>query len=194
MKNIKEILQEQSIELTEEQTKAIDKAVLDNYKTQAEFEKLKEKSEKVEEKNTEIQTAFDDFKKNYENVDVEEMKKKIETLNSSLEESNSKYENHIKTTQFMESAKAKATELNCADFDLAIKMLDMDTLLNSKDQSKDIETAFTELAENKPILFPKEEDTKPKDNINLLDGVGGSTSDFDAQMMKVMGIDEEETK
>lgn len=187
MKNIKEILQESGIELSEEQTSSIEKSVLENYKTTAEFEKLKEKSEKVEEKNTEIQTAFDEFKKNYEDVNVEEMKTKIETLNKSLEESNSKYENHIKTTQFMELAKAKASELGCADFDLAMKALDMDALLTSKDQSKDIETALTELKENKPILFTKEEE-KPKDNINLLDGVEGKVGDSDAQMRAVMGL------
>ena len=48
MKNIEQILKEAGIEVTDEQKAAVNKAVADNYKTIAEFEKQARKTEKAE--------------------------------------------------------------------------------------------------------------------------------------------------
>lgn len=195
MKNIKEILQENKIELTEEQTKAIEKTLLENYKTVPDYEKQAEKLTKLEEKNTTIQTAFDDFKKNYEGVDVDGLKTQVTTLETSLNEANSKHEKHIKTAHFSEVAKTVASDLGCVDVDLAMKMINVDELMESKDQSKDVKSAFEKLVAEKPILF-KTVETPPIDKVNINLPIGDPPAKDDAQMRAVMGLEptEEKTK
>lgn len=52
--------------------------------------------------------------------------------------------------------KSKADEFGCVDFELAKSQLNIDELLESKDQSNDIEKAFNVLKESKPILLKRE--------------------------------------
>lgn len=194
MKNINEILQENKVELTGEQSKAIEKAIVENYKTVSDYEKQAEKLTKLEEKNTAQQTAFDDFKKNYDGVDVEGLKTQVSTLETSLNEANGKYDKHIKQSQFGDVAKTVASELGCIDIDLAMKMLDIDNLMESKDQSKDVKTAFEKLKEEKTILF-KDVVDEPTGRTNINLPIGGATLTGDAGMRSAMGLPtKEDTK
>jgi hypothetical protein len=189
MKNIIEILKESNIELTKEQEDSVTKLVNDNYKTIAEFERQKDKLSLAENNAKDIQTKFDDFKKNYDGVDVQELKKKINTLTNDIESQKTSYEVQISKMNLDSVLSAKAKEYGCKDFDLAKSQFNYEDLLDSKDQTNDIDKAFKTLKENKPILF-EEEQNEPsvKGNIVGNSGQGENPNAEDLLLRQAMGL------
>lgn len=189
MKNIIEILKESNIELTKEQEESITKLVNDNYKTIAEFDKQKEKLSLAEKNAKDIQTKFDKFKENYEGVDVEELRKKINTLTNDIDTQKTNYETQISKMNLDSVLSAKAKEYGCKDFDLAKSQFNYDDLLNSKDQTNDIDKVFKTLKENKPILFEeKQNEPTAKGNIVGSSGQGENPNAEDLLLRQVMGL------
>ena len=189
MKNIIEILKESNIELTKEQAESVTKLVNDNYKTIAEFDKQKEKLSLAENNAKDIQTKFDDFKKSYDGVDVEELRKKINTLTNDIETQKTSYEVQISKMNIDSVLSAKDKEYGCKDFDLAKSQFNYDDLLNSKDQTNDIDKAFKTLKENKPILFEeKQNEPGVKGNIVGNSGQGANPNAEDLLLRQVMGL------
>lgn len=189
MKNIIEILKESNIELTEEQEDSVTKLVNDNYKTIAEFDKQKEKLSLAENNAKDIQTKFDKFKENYDGVDVEELRKKINTLTNDIDTQKTNYEAQISKMNLDSVLIAKAKEYGCKDFDLAKSQFNYDDLLNSKDQTNDIDKAFKTLKENKPILF-EEEQKGPTATGNIVgsSGQGANPNAEDLLLRQAMGL------
>lgn len=189
MKNIIEILKESNIELTEEQEESITKLVNDNYKTIAEFDKQKEKLSLAENNAKDIQKKFDKFKESYDGVDVEELRKKINTLTNDIETQKTSYEVQISKMNLDSVLSAKAKEYGCKDFDLAKSQFNYDDLLNSKDQTNDIDKAFKTLKENKPILF-EEEEKEPTATGNIVgsSGKGEDPNAEDLLLRQAMGL------
>lgn len=189
MKNIIEILKESNIELTKEQEDSITKLVNDNYKTIAEFDKKKEKLSLAENNAKEIQTKFDNFKKSYDGVDVEELKNKINTLTNDIDTQKTNYETQISKMNLDSVLSAKAKEYGCKDFELAKSQFNYDDLLNSKDQTNDIDKAFKTLKENKPILFG-EEQKGPTATGNIVgsSGQGENPNAEDLLLRQAMGL------
>ena len=189
MKNIIEILKESNIELAKEQEESVTKLGNDNYKTIAEFDKQKEKLSLAENNAKEIQTKFDDFKKSYDGVDVEELRNKINTLTNDIENQKATYEVQISKMNLDSVLSAKAKEYGCKDFDLAKSQFNYDELLNSKDQTNDIDKAFKTLKENKPILFEeKQNEPTLKGNIIAKSGQGENPNAEDLLLRQVMGL------
>lgn len=189
MKNIIEILKESNIELTEEQEDSVTKLVNDNYKTIAEFDKQKEKLSLAENNAKDIQTKFDKFKENYDGVDVEELRKKINTLTNDIDTQKTNYEAQISKMNLDSVLSAKAKEYGCKDFDLAKSQFNYDDLLNSKDQTNDIDKAFKTLKENKPILFEKEQKgPTATGNIVGSSGQGANPNAEDLLLRQAMGL------
>lgn len=189
MKNIIEILKESNIELTKEQEDSITKLVNDNYKTIAEFERQKDKLSLAENNAKDIQTKFDDFKKSYDGVDVEELRNKINTLTNDIETQKTSYEVQISKMNLDSVLSAKAKEYGCKDFDLAKSQFNYDDLLNSKDQTNDIDKAFKNLKENKPILFEeKQNEPSVKGNIVGSSGQGDNPNAEDLLLRQAMGL------
>lgn len=189
MKNIIEILKESNIELTKEQEDSVTKLVNDNYKTIAEFDKQKDKLSLAENNAKEIQTKFDNFKKSYDGVDVEELRNKINTLTNDIETQKTSYEVQISKMNLDSVLSAKAKEYGCKDFDLAKSQFNYDDLLNSKDQTNDIDKAFKTLKENKPILF-EEEQKGPTATGNIVgsSGQGENPNAEDLLLRQAMGL------
>lgn len=189
MKNIIEILKESNIELTKEQEGSVTKLVNDNYKTIAEFDKQKEKLSLAENNAKDIQTKFDKFKESYDGVDVEELRKKINTLTNDIETQKTSYEVQISKMNLDSVLSAKAKEYGCKDFDLAKSQFNYDDLLNSKDQTNDIDKAFKALKENKPILF-EEEQKGPTATGNIVgsSGQGENPNAEDLLLRQAMGL------
>lgn len=189
MKNIIEILKESNIELTKEQDESVTKLVNDNYKTIAEFEKQKEKLSLAENNAKDIQAKFDKFKESYDEVDVEELKNKINTLTNDIENQKTTYEAQISKMNLDSVLSAKAKEYGCKDFDLAKSQFNYDDLLNSKDQTNDIDKAFKALKENKPILF-EEEQKGPTATGNIVgsSGQGENPNAEDLLLRQAMGL------
>lgn len=189
MKNIIEILKESNIELTKEQEESITKLVNENYKTIAEFDKQKEKLSLAENNAKDIQKKFDKFKESYDGVDVEELRKKINTLTNDIDTQKTTYETQISKMNLDSVLSAKAKEYGCKDFELAKSQFNYDDLLNSKDQTNDIDKAFKSLKENKPILF-EEEQNKPTATGNIVgsSGQGENPNAEDLLLRQAMGL------
>lgn len=189
MKSIIDILKESNIELTKEQEESITKLVNENYKTVADYDKQKSKLDLAEQNAKDIQSKFDEFKKSYDGVDVEEMRKKIDTLTNDIDTQKSTYETQISKMNLDSVLSTKAKEYGCKDFDLAKSQFNYDELLKSKDQTNDIDKAFKELKESKPILFETEE-TKPtaKGNIVGNSGQGENPNAEDLVLRQAMGL------
>lgn len=86
MKNIIEIIKEAGLTLTDEQTESINKAVAENYKTVAEFDK---KVGKITSERDTLQTQYDDVKKSlasFDGVNVDDLKKQIADANTRAKE------------------------------------------------------------------------------------------------------------
>jgi hypothetical protein len=86
MKNIIEIIKEAGLTLTDEQTEAINKAVAENYKTVAEFDK---KVGKITSERDTLQTQYDDVKKSlasFDGVNVDDLKRQIADANTRAKE------------------------------------------------------------------------------------------------------------
>lgn len=86
MKNIIEIIKEAGLTLTDEQTEAINKAVAENYKTVAEFDK---KVSKITSERDTLQTQYDDVKKSlasFDGVNVDDLKRQIADANTRAKE------------------------------------------------------------------------------------------------------------
>ena len=189
MKNIIEILKESNIELTKEQEESVTKLVNDNYKTIAEFDKQKEKLSLAENNAKDIQAKFDKFKESYDGVDVEDLRKKINTLTNDIDTQKTAYETQISKMNLDSVLSAKAKEYGCKDFDLAKSQFNYDDLLNSKDQTNDIDKAFKNLKENKPILFEeKQNEPSVKGNIVGNSGQGENPNAEDLLLRQVMGL------
>lgn len=189
MKNILEILKSQNIKLTDEQTKAIEKEVSENYKTIADYDKQKAKLELANEQLSETKTAFDDFKKGYEGVDVDELKGKVDTLTQQLADKDTDYQKKLGTIELNNKLKDGLRDNGCIDLDLAMTQFNIEELLASKNQDKDIETALNGLKENKKMLF-QEKKPKPTGGINIGGGTGGNnTDDYDNKLRMAMGLE-----
>lgn len=189
MKNIIEILKSQNIELNDEQTKAIEKEVSENYKTIADYDNQKAKLELANEQLSETKTAFDDFKKGYEGVDVDELKRKVDTLTQQLADKDTDYQKKLGTIELNNKLKDGLRDNGCIDLDLAMTQFNIEELLASKNQDKDVETALNGLKENKKMLFQSQE-PKPKGGINIGGGTGGSNiDDYDNKLRMAMGLE-----
>lgn len=86
MKNFEQILTDAGITLTEEQKTAVTKAVAENYKTVAEFDKQARKLDAAETKASEAEEAL----KAFDGVDVEGYKKTIEDYKKRAEDAEKK--------------------------------------------------------------------------------------------------------
>lgn len=176
MKNILEILKSQNIELNDDQTKAIEKEVSENYKTIADYQKQKEKLDVANTQLKDTKDAFEEFKKNFDGVDVDELKSKVETLNQKLADKDNEMQTKLGTIELNNKLKDGLRDNGCIDLDLAMTQFNIEELLASKNQDKDIETALNGLKENKKMLFQSQE-PKPKGGINIGGGTGGSNID-----------------
>lgn len=80
MKNIEQILKDAGIEVTDEQKTAVNKALSENYKTIAEFDKQVKKTEKAEGERDTYKQQYEDAQetiKGFDGVDVEKLNKDI---------------------------------------------------------------------------------------------------------------------
>lgn len=165
MKNIEQILQEIGVELTDDQKKTLNKEVNENYRTINDYNNQKQKLETAEKSAKDNEKAYSDFMAELEKLevkDVEGLKAKFDELQKTISSQKSEYEKQIKTLELETVLKAKADEFKCKDYDLAKSQIDIDALLESKNQSADIDKAFNAIKESKPILFEEEKQDNGK--------------------------------
>lgn len=151
MKNIFTILKEFEIELPEDKQKDFEKAVLENYRTVADYDKQKEKLAAAEDK---VRTTEETLKK-FDGVDLEGMKKQIEELKGDLEKKESDYQSQLADRDFNALLKESISTAKGKNVKAITALLDLEALKASKNQKADIGAALKALteAEDSKMLF-----------------------------------------
>lgn len=186
MKNIFEIMKEYGIEVPEEKKKDFEKSVLDNYKTQKDYEnqteKLNQANETIKANDTamkDLQTKINEFK----DVDVTGLKE-TKTIDSD-------YQAKLSDRDFNDILKDSITSAKGKNSKAIAALLDVNTLKASKNQKEDIAAAIKALteAEDSKMLFGEPE-ANPAGKGNPIGNFGtGGTGDAEmAQMRASMGL------
>lgn len=153
MKNIHTLLSEIGITIPDEKKAEFDKAVLANYKTVAEVEKITTARDNYKSQLETAQTAL----KKFEGVDVENLKSEIIKLNTNLKDKETEYQTKIADMEFnsvLDGAISKSGARNAT----AVKaLLDLDSLKTSKNQADDITKALESVKSENGYMFGSDE-------------------------------------
>lgn len=187
MKNIFEIMKDYGLEVPEDKKKDFEKAVLENYKTVADYEK---QTDEVTSLTDQLNTVKEDMKK-FESVDPEALKNQISDLNQKLADKDTEYQNQIADRDFQDMLKNAIAEAKGKNAKAITALLDVDALKASKNQASDVAAALKALseAEDSKMLFgePQAQVTGRGNPIGTVtNGSGGSTPT--AQMRSIMGL------
>ena len=169
MKNIFEILSNSGVEVPEDKKTELTKQIAENYKTVAEFDKVKNRLE-VERDNYKdsLETAQNALKE-FDGVDVKELNGKIAQLTSDLAKKDSEYQAKIADMEF-NSVLDSAISASGARNSKAVKaLLEIEALKGSKNQEDDIKKAIEAVKTENDFLFGADE---PINNVVI--GAGNS--------------------
>ena len=169
MKNIFEILSNSGVEVPEDKKTELTKQIAENYKTVAEFDKVKNRLE-VERDNYKdsLETAQNALKE-FDGVDVKELNGKITQLTSDLAKKDSEYQGKIADMEF-NSVLDSAIFASGARNSKAVKaLLEIEALKGSKNQEYDIKKAIEAVKTENDFLFGADE---PINNVVI--GAGNS--------------------
>ena len=195
MKNFETIMSEAGIELTDEQKSTITKAMAENYKPIADWQK---QVDKVTSLTDQLNTTTEAMKK-FDGVDPEALKNQIAELNQKLSDKESEYQTQIADRDFQDMLKESIASVKGKNTKAITALLDLDTLKASKNQKEDIAAALKGLteAEDSKMLFG---DTEPEvevvgfgDPIGVVTKNGGGDA-WLSQMMAAAGIAEQNEK
>lgn len=184
MKNIHTLLGEIGITIPEDKKAEFDKAVLANYKTVAEVEKITVARDNYK---SQLETAQNSLKK-FEGVDVENLKGEIEKLNADLEKKNTEYQSKIADMEFNSVIDSAISKSGAKNAKAVRALLDLDSLKSSKNQADDIAKALESVKNENGYMFGSDEPFQnPVANTN-----GGVRSNPLASMRAAMGLATEE--
>lgn len=162
MKNIFEIMKEYGIDMPEDKKKNFEKSVLENYKTVADYNKqvenLNKANDTIKSNDTamkELQDKLDAFK----DVDVTELKNTIAGLEKDKTHIEDEYKDKMAKRDFDDLIKDAITSAHGKNAKAITALLDVDTLMQSKNQKEDVAAAIKKLteAEDSKMLFGEPE-------------------------------------
>lgn len=162
MKNIFEIMKEYGIDMPEDKKKDFEKSVLENYKTVADYNKqvesLNKANDTIKSNDTamkELQDKLDAFK----DVDVTELKNTIAGLEKDKTRIEDEYKDKMAKRDFDDLIKDAITSAHGKNAKAITALLDVDTLMQSKNQKADVAAAIKKLteAEDSKMLFGEPE-------------------------------------
>lgn len=194
MKNIFEIMKEYGLEVPEDKKKDFEKAVLENYKTQTDYDnqtkKLDAANETIKANDTamkDLQTQLDGFK----DVDVTGLNKRISDLEEEKKNIQKDYDSKIADRDFSDLVKESIAAAKGKNPKAIMALLDVNALKASKNQKEDIAAALKTLteAEDSKMLFGEPE-PNPVGTGNLIGRVrtGSSANADEAAMRAAMGL------
>lgn len=185
MKNIFEIMKDYGLEVPEDKKKDFEKAVLENYKTVADYDN---QTDKVTSLTDQLNTAKEAVKK-FEGVDPEALQNEIATLNQKLTDKETEYQNRIADRDFNDMLKEEIATAKGKNTKAITALLDVDALKASKNQKEDIANALKALAdaEDSKMLFGESEEIIGSGNLLGTITKGGNTGS-DAAMRAAMGL------
>lgn len=162
MKNIFEIMKEYGIDMPEDKKKDFEKSVLENYKTVVDYNKqvesLNKANDTIKSNDTamkELQDKLDAFK----DVDVTELKNTIAGLEKDKTRIEDEYKDKMAKRDFDDLIKDAITSAHGKNAKAITALLDVDTLMQSKNQKEDVAAAIKKLteAEDSKMLFGEPE-------------------------------------
>jgi len=175
MKDIITILKDLEIEIPEGKDADLKKAVNENYKTITDWQKQHDAREELEKQLNETKEALAKF----DGVDEEGLKKQIEELNEKIKQNEADYTSKIAERDLNDLISKVIIDAKGKDASKIIKLLDMASIKDSKNQKEDIEKAVKALAEDDVTkgMFGEPEPTKEgQGNFpGNVDKKGGST-------------------
>ena len=188
MKNFEEILSDAGVELTDEQKTAITKAMGENYKPIADWQKQVDKVQNLTEQLDSTKEAL----KKFDGVDAEALNKQIADLNDELKNKETEYQSKIADRDFQDMLKDSIAAAKGKNAKAITALLDIDVLKASKNQKEDIAAALKALteAEDSKMLFgePEPSVVGAGNPIGTVTKVG--SSDDMAAMRAAMGLSE----
>lgn len=158
MKNIFDIMKEFGIEVPENHKKDFEKAVLENYKTMADYDKQTEKLTKANDTIKASDTAMKDLQTKldeYKDVDVSALNQRITDLETEKGNIESDYQKKLAERDFNDLIKEGIAAAHGKNVKAITALLDTETLMQSKNQKEDIAAAIKTLteAEDSKMLF-----------------------------------------
>lgn len=158
MKNIFDIMKEFGIEVPEDHKKDFEKAVLENYKTMADYDKQTEKLDKANNTIKASDTAMKDLQTKldeYKDVDVSALNQRITDLETEKGNIESDYQKKLAERDFNDLIKEGIAAAHGKNVKAITALLDTETLMQSKNQKEDITAAIKTLteAEDSKMLF-----------------------------------------
>lgn len=186
MKNIEQILADAGVEITDEQKKEITKAVGENYKTVADWEKQRTKAQALEKDLNDTKEKL----KGFEGVDPNALKGEIDKLKSDLEQKDKEFQQQIADRDFDDMLKDAISSAKGKNVKAITALLDVDTLKASKNQKEDIVAALKTLSEKEDskMLFGEDEPQNIGGGNPIGTVIKGGNHDSDAEMRSIMGL------
>lgn len=192
MENIFKIMKDFGIEMPEDKKKDFEKSVLENYKTVNDYnrqvESLNQANETIKANDNamkDLQTKLDAFK----DVDVTELNKTIDGLKAENVRIEKEYKDKEAQRDFDDLIKDAITGAHGKNAKAITALLDVNTLMQSKNQKEDIAAAIKKLteAEDSKMLFGEPEpQVKGRGNPigNIGDGSHPNTTDSISSALK----------
>lgn len=193
MKNIFKIMEEFGLELPEDKKKDFEKAVNENYKTVADYDKQKEKLTVAEDTIKVNDSALEDLKKQLEgfkDVDVSALNNRISELERERDALKEDYQTKIADRDFQDILKESIIAAKGKDTEKIMRLLDTETLKASKNQKEDISAAIKAMTEDdvtKGMFGETEPEVTQTGNI-IGTVTGGGVDAQEARMRAVMGL------
>lgn len=153
MKNIHTILSELGITIPEDKKTDLEKAVAENYKTTAEFEKkVNRLTADLDAEKTARKTAEDTLK-GFEGKDFEAITRERDEWKRKHEESEANHRREAEEREFNEILTAAITEAKGRNAKAITANLDLDKLRTSRNLDKDIKAALDSMRTEHGYLF-----------------------------------------
>ena len=180
MKNIYDILKEFGLEVPAERKADFDKLWKENYRTKSEYDNAVTKRD-------EYKTSLDDVNaklKEFEGVDVNDLKGQISKLQDDIAAKDAEYARRETERQFNDSLDKAITENGGRNTKAVRALLDIESLMQSKNQTEDIKKALEAAKASDAYLFGSNE---PVNNPELPGGGDIGADDMSA-IRAAMGL------
>lgn len=153
MKNIHTILSELGITIPEDKKADFDKAVAENYKTSAEFEKkVNRLTEDLDTEKKRADTAVETLK-GFEGKDFDAITRERDEWKRKHDENQQKYQQEQEEREFNSALESAITEAKGKNAKAITALLDLDKLRASKNRDKDIKAALDDMRTESGYLF-----------------------------------------
>jgi hypothetical protein len=180
MKKIYEILKEFGLEISDEKKDDFEKAMKGHYHTKAEYDSAVAKRDEYKSSLDEVNEKL----KAFDGVDVADLKGQITKLQADMDAKDAEYAKKESERQFNDSLDKAIADAGGRNAKAIKALLDVESLMQSKDQTEDIKKALENTKKSDAYLFGANE---PVNNPVLPGGGGGGGDDMSAIRM-AMGL------